>query len=87
MILNGHMHPPAEDGALNNLVRAERTVAVQTAVARLPDDIRQVLVLRLEHKLGFREIGDRLGRTEEAVRKTFTRALDRLRESGIDSAA
>ena len=87
MVLTGDSHPPAEDCALNNLVRAERTVAVRTAVARLPDDVRQVLVLRLEFKLGFREIGDRLGRTEEAVRKTFTRALDRLRESGIESAA
>ena len=86
-VLSGDLHPPAEDSALNSLVHAERAVAVRAAVARLPDVVRQILLLRLELRLGFREIGDRLGRTEEAVRKTFTRALDRLRDSGIDSAA
>jgi RNA polymerase sigma-70 factor (ECF subfamily) len=86
-VLAGALDPPVEDSALNKLVRAERTIAVRAAVARLPDDVRQILVLRLELWLGFREIGDQLGRTEEAVRKAFTRALSRLRDSDIDSAA
>ena len=81
-VLSDDQHPPTGESALNNLVRAERTIAVRSAVALLPDDVRQVLALRLELRLGFREIGDLLGRTEEAVRKTFTRALDRLREGG-----
>jgi RNA polymerase sigma-70 factor (ECF subfamily) len=83
----GGAHPVAPDQALTELVRAEQTEAVAAAVARLPDEARQVLALRLELRLGFREIGDRLGRTEEAARKLFTRALDQLREIAPDPAA
>lgn len=66
---------------IEDLIRAERAEEVAAAVARLPVDAREVLSLRLDCKLGFREIGAHLGRTEEAVRKLFTRTLERLRET------
>jgi RNA polymerase sigma-70 factor (ECF subfamily) len=74
-------HPATTDEPSARLVRTERIAALTVAVDRLPEDARQVLVLRLEHQLGFREIGDRLGRTEEAARKLFSRALDQLRQA------
>ena len=64
---------------IDHLIRVEGTEALTAAVARLPADAREVLSLRLDHRLGFLEIGARIGRTEEAARKVFTRALERLR--------
>jgi RNA polymerase sigma-70 factor, ECF subfamily len=83
----GGSRPVTADAALEGLIRAERRQAVAAAVTRLPAEVRAVLVLRLEHGLGFREIGDRLGRTEEAVSKVFSRALDHLRATTPDPAA
>jgi RNA polymerase sigma-70 factor (ECF subfamily) len=85
-VVTGSAHPATTDDTLDGLIRAERVEAVSEAVARLPDDARAVLVLRVNQKLSFREIGERLGRSEDAVRKAFTRALDRLREGARNSA-
>jgi RNA polymerase sigma-70 factor (ECF subfamily) len=79
--------PATATGPIDELLRVERARAVAAAVARLPADAREVLVLRIELRLGFREIGDRLGRTEEAARKAFDRALHRLRQTAPDPAA
>ena len=49
------------------------------AVARLPEDARQVVVLRIDHDLPFAEIGARLGRSAEAARKVYIRAITVLR--------
>jgi RNA polymerase sigma-70 factor (ECF subfamily) len=76
--------PATRASALDELIRVERVQVVAAAVGRLPADAREVLVLRLNQKLSFREIGARLGRTEEAARKSFARALDRLREVARD---
>jgi RNA polymerase sigma-70 factor (ECF subfamily) len=65
---------------IDHLIRAEGIEGLTAAVARLPSDAREVLSLRLDHRLGFQEIGARIGRTEEAVRKLFTRTLERLRQ-------
>jgi len=81
----GPSHPAAADPALDSLIRDERVRALGARLARLPADTREVLVLRVGQKLGFREIGERLGRTEDAARKTFTRAIERLREAARGS--
>lgn len=78
--------PAGAAGPLHDLVKAERAAAVTASVARLPAEARRVLVLRLEMRLGFREIGDRTGRTEEAARKVFTRAVEQLRQANPDAA-
>jgi len=72
---------------VEHLIRMERSVAVTAAIDRLPADAREVVLLRLEHRLGFREIGTRTGRTEEGARKVFVRAVDRLRRAAPDPAA
>ncbi|MCI0458443.1 MAG: sigma-70 family RNA polymerase sigma factor [Gemmataceae bacterium] len=68
-------------------MRQERVLALTNALGRLPDDYREVLVLRHLEGLGFAEIADRLNRSEGAVRVLWTRALKRLRDELIGSAA
>lgn len=48
------------------------------ALARLPDDYQQVILLRHRDKLSFAEIGTRTGRTANAARMCWTRAVKRL---------
>ena len=74
-------------GPVDQLIRAERAAAVTAAVDRLPPAAREVVVLRVEFRLGFREIGARVGRTEEAARKVFVRAVDELRRAAPGPAA
>jgi RNA polymerase sigma-70 factor (ECF subfamily) len=69
------------------LERTERARAVAAALLQLPAEYREAVVLRLEFGLGFREIGERLGRSEEAARKLFTRALEKLRDTFPDTAS
>jgi RNA polymerase sigma-70 factor (ECF subfamily) len=71
-----HARSPVE-----SLIRAERDRALAAAIDRLPDEFRLAVVLRVEQGFDFAAIGARLGRTEEAARKLFARALDRLRGS------
>jgi RNA polymerase sigma-70 factor, ECF subfamily len=49
------------------------------AIDRLPDDYRQVIQARSFDGLPFEEVGARLGRSAEAARRLWVRALDRLR--------
>ena len=58
----------------------EELTQLMSAVATLPDDCRQVVWLRNWEGLGFDEIGRRTGRTAEAARKVFSRAVRKLAE-------
>lgn len=48
------------------------------ALERLPDSDRHVLILRYYEGRGFREIGTRLGKSDDTVQKQATRALEKL---------
>lgn len=48
------------------------------ALEHLPEDMRRVVWLRNWESLPFDEIGQKMGRSAEAVRKLFTRAVRRL---------
>jgi RNA polymerase sigma-70 factor (ECF subfamily) len=61
----------------------EQAQALQEALQRLPDEYRQALALRHQEHLSFEEIGARLGRTANAARLLWLRAVERLqRELG-----
>ena len=64
-------HPP-DDAAIAEEERAR----VLGAVARLPDDYRLVIQARSLDGLSFEEVGARLGRSPEAARRLWVRAVD-----------
>jgi RNA polymerase sigma-70 factor (ECF subfamily) len=67
---------PSEQAA-----RAEQAAWLAQALERLPADYREVLVLRHLQEWDFPEVARRLGRSVEAVKKLWARALARLRRS------
>jgi RNA polymerase sigma-70 factor (ECF subfamily) len=61
-------------------LRKERVLVLADALGRLPDDHREVLVLRHLEGLDFPEIAQRMARSHGAVRVLWTRALKKLRD-------
>jgi RNA polymerase sigma-70 factor (ECF subfamily) len=59
---------------------AEQLVALECALHRLPADYREVLMLRYQGDLSFEDIGQRLGRSGNAARKLWLRALRKLEQ-------
>lgn len=62
------------------LAKAEQEQLLERALADLPDDYRLAIVGRNRDNLTFVQIGERLGRSEEAARKIWTRAIVALKE-------
>jgi RNA polymerase sigma-70 factor (ECF subfamily) len=58
----------------------EAAARLEAAMARLPQEYRQILELRHREQCSFREIGERLGRSTNAARMLWVRAVERLRE-------
>jgi RNA polymerase sigma-70 factor (ECF subfamily) len=56
----------------------EQAEKVQQALERLPEDYRQVIVLRNQERRSFEEIGPLMGRSAEATRRLWSRAVERL---------
>jgi RNA polymerase sigma-70 factor (ECF subfamily) len=59
-------------------LRAEKVELVRRAIARLPTASRKVVLLRYRDRLKFSEIATKLGRSPDAVRMLWHRAIDRL---------
>jgi RNA polymerase sigma-70 factor (ECF subfamily) len=60
-------------------VGRERAVLLADALGRLPDDYREVIILRNLEELPFAEVAKRMRRSEDAVQKLWVRALAKLR--------
>lgn len=65
---------------LERLARAEREDALRLALADLPPEDREVLILSRYHGLRYREIAAIVGASEDAVKMRAHRALTRLRK-------
>jgi RNA polymerase sigma-70 factor (ECF subfamily) len=63
-----------------SIIRREDAAKVEAVLARLPDDYRIVLRMRYWDGLSFQQIGDRFGRSAEAVRKLWYRAVQKLQD-------
>jgi RNA polymerase sigma-70 factor (ECF subfamily) len=61
-------------------IRKERAALLSSALGRLPDDYREVLILRNIEGLDFPEVARRMDRSAGAVRVLWVRALKKLRE-------
>jgi RNA polymerase sigma-70 factor (ECF subfamily) len=59
--------------------RREQAVLLANALGRLPEDYREVIVLRQMEGLSFPEVARRMGRTVNSVEKLWIRALPCLR--------
>jgi RNA polymerase sigma-70 factor, ECF subfamily len=61
--------------------RRERAVLLADALEALPQDYREVVILRNLEGLRFSEVALRMGRSSGAVRMLWARAIERLSES------
>ena len=61
--------------------RREQAVLLAEALDRLPEDYREVIILRHVEVLSFPEVARRMGRSEDSVQKLWVRALASLRRS------
>ena len=59
-------------------IAREQGAAIEQALARLPEDHRRVILLRNLERLPFEEIGKQMGRSAEAVRRLWSRAIERV---------
>ena len=58
----------------------EETAALERALERLPEDYRRIILLRNQEDRSFEEIARLMERTENAARKLWFRAIERLRQ-------
>jgi RNA polymerase sigma-70 factor, ECF subfamily len=72
--------PGAEPDPENRALEGADRAALIAALARLPDEQRQVLRLRLMEGLPAAEVAARMGRNADSIRQIQHRALIRLRQ-------
>jgi RNA polymerase sigma-70 factor, ECF subfamily len=60
--------------------RREEAQAVAEALNRMPDHYRQIIRWRNWEGLSFAEIGKRVGKSEDAARMLWTRAIEKLED-------
>ncbi len=70
-----------QDSPSKQVSRREEGVVLANILALLPEDYREVLILRHLEGLSFPEVAQRMERSLDSVKKLWTRALARLRAS------
>jgi RNA polymerase sigma-70 factor (ECF subfamily) len=72
--------PPAPVATPSAMLLArERREVLLRALDRLPEDYRQVMLLRYQQEMTFEEIGRQMARSADAARMLWARALERLK--------
>jgi len=61
--------------------KREQAVLLADALANLPVDYREVIILRHLEALPFADVAERMGRSEDSVQKLWVRSLAALRRS------
>jgi RNA polymerase sigma-70 factor (ECF subfamily) len=69
----------ARDEMLGHLMEEEETQAIRRLVAKLPEEQRELIALRITGGLSAKEIGQVVGKSEGAVRVAIHRTLQQLR--------
>lgn len=64
-----------------HVAQREQGVLLAEALARLPADYREVVILRHFEELSFPEVASRMSRTVDSVQKLWVRALANLRQT------
>lgn len=73
------LDPSSESSTATDLEVVERRARLFSAVDKLPEDQRRVIVMRFADEKNIREIAGELGRSEGAVKQLQFRALENLR--------
>ena len=60
--------------------RREQAAVLSDALAELPEDYQEVILLRHVHQMKFAAIGEQMNRSTAAVRMLWVRALEKLRD-------
>ena len=76
----------AQSSPSQQAVRREQAVLLADALQDLPEDYREVIILRQLEGLSFPDVARRMGRTEDSVKNVWLRALARLRAHAGGSA-
>jgi RNA polymerase sigma-70 factor (ECF subfamily) len=73
---------PADPGGTpsQEFVRLDDELRVTCALAELPPDYQEVIVLRNLQRLPFNEVAERMGRSRPAVQMLWMRAIKKLQE-------
>ena len=71
----------SESSPSQQAVRREQAVLLADALQDLPEDYREVIILRQLEGLSFPDVARRMGRTEDSVKNVWLRALARLRRT------
>ena len=75
--------PAPENGPMVAAIRGERAVSVQAALAALPIEQREVVVLHVFEELSFRAIGELCGCSGETAASRWRYACERLRRGPL----
>jgi RNA polymerase sigma-70 factor (ECF subfamily) len=70
-----------ERSALSPLERMELQESIERALSRLSHEMRQVIEMRNRDHMSFREIGAQIGRSADASRKLWARAIERMQNA------
>ena len=81
---SGEPNLSSESVTATDLEAVERRARLFSAVDKLPEDQRRVIVMRFADEKSIREIAEALGRSEGAVKQLQFRALENLRNRLIE---
>jgi RNA polymerase sigma-70 factor (ECF subfamily) len=79
-VANSRLEHPEQLSPSALALSREQWDLLQDALARLPANFRQVILLRHRENLTFVEVGERLGKSEDAVAKLWSRAIRQLKQ-------
>jgi RNA polymerase sigma-70 factor, ECF subfamily len=70
--------PTGDPTASSICGRREQNAQIEAAIEKLPDDYRTIIQLRHRDDMPFHEVAARMGRSEAACRKLWSRAIEKL---------
>jgi RNA polymerase sigma-70 factor (ECF subfamily) len=83
--LRGAPEPAADQPTPSQeFLQIDTELRVTAALAELPEDYQEVIVLRNLQRLPFNEVADRMNRTRPAVQMLWMRAIKKLQEALAD---
>ena len=80
VLADSRLAHPQQESPSKVIAGREEQVVLEHAMSLLSEDSRQAITLRHRDNLSFAEIGIRLGKSEDAARKTWARGVEQLKQ-------